>query len=100
MTKVIVLNKQSFLDISLLATGNHKNALLIAQANDRNPSDEIDAGEEIILPETVIKEKGILDFYIREKVLPATALTQTNIDNVIGCQGIECWAIELDFEVN
>lgn len=98
--QIIVLNKQSFLDIAILTTGLAVNASLIARANNKAPSEVIETGDKIIIPENVIYNKDHLNYYQAKKILPATALTQTNIDVITGCEGIGCWAIGIDFKVS
>lgn len=97
---VTVLNNQSLFDIATQVTGNSLNALVIAQANELNPSDDLVAGDEVEIPKGLVNDEDILRYYQANEILPATALTQTDIDEIQGCEGIGCWAIEIDFVVS
>lgn len=97
---VTVLNNQSLLDISVQATGSALNYLLIAQANDIIPTDEIIAGTELIIPDGLVNDEDVLRYYQANGILPATALTQVQKDETDGCEGIGCWAIGVDFIVS
>lgn len=97
--KVIVLSRQSFFDLALIFSGNRDNAFLIAKENQMNPSNELEPGSEILIPEGIIQNRESLEYYDFKKVLPATALTQGDKDLIIGCEGIGCWAIDVDFKV-
>lgn len=99
MNKVQIYENQSLLDLAMQTTGEASNAIFIAKANDMAISDEVEAGTELIIPELIIND-DIKRYYEANKVLPATALTQEQKDEVIGCEGIGCWAIGVDFVVS
>lgn len=96
---VTVLNNQSLLDLATQTTGEPTNAIFIAQANGIAISDEVKAGAELTIPKLILND-DIKRYYEANKILPATALTQQQKDEVIGCEGIGCWAIEVDFVVS
>ncbi|CAA0153128.1 conserved hypothetical protein [Tenacibaculum maritimum] len=100
MKKVTVLNRQTFFDLSLVFSGKRDNAFLIAKANQKNPSNEIAPGSEIMIPESVIKDREVLEYYNIKNVLPATGLTANQEDIITGCEGIGCWVIGIDFKVS
>ncbi len=100
MIKYQVYQHQSILDVAIQLTGTIDNALWIAKENELNPSDDLTAGMVLIIPYGLVNDIEILKYYILNKILPATALTQGDIDIIIGCEGIECWAIEIDFKVS
>ncbi|CAA0228389.1 conserved hypothetical protein [Tenacibaculum maritimum] len=97
---VVIISNQTLLDIAIQETGTPFSALKIAQENGLNPTEPLRPGQKIILPEELQKSKEIAGYYSVKNILPATGLTQSNIDVIEGCQGIECWSIELDFEVS
>lgn len=100
MRKVTILNNQSLFDISVQLTGTALNALELAQANNKVPSVNLIAGEELIVPNTLVTDDDILRYYQANTLLPASALTQQNQDTITGCEGIGCWAIGIDFKVS
>lgn len=97
---VTVINNQSLFDLSVQLTGTALNALELAQANNKVPSVNLIAGEELIVPNTLVTEDDILRYYQANTLLPASALTQQNQDTITGCEGIGCWAIGIDFKVS
>lgn len=96
---ITVLHNQSLIDLAIQTTGDPANAIFIAQANDMAISDEVEAGAELTIPELILND-DIKRYYEANKIQPATALTQEQKDEVTGCEGIECWAIEVDFVVS
>lgn len=98
--KILVLNKQTFFDISLITTGVSDNALKIAEFNSLNPSDGIPPGTSIEIPEGLTIDEQVKAYYQTYKLRPATDITQETIDLIIGCSGIGCWAIGVDFKVS
>ncbi|MCT4698089.1 hypothetical protein [Tenacibaculum haliotis] len=98
--QITVLNRQSFLDVAVLITGSVENAFKIANANNKAPSETINAGDKITIPPGVILNKDIVNHYKEEEILPATGLTQEHKDTITGCEGIGCWAIGIDFKVS
>ena len=100
MKKVTILNNQSLFDLSIQLTGTALNALEIAKANNIVPSVNLIAGEELIVPNTLVNEDDILRYYQANTLLPASALTQQDQDTITGCEGIGCWAIGIDFKVS
>ncbi len=96
--KVTVLHNQSLLDISIQHTGNVTNAFEIAKANSLAISDELSSGTELIIPESVVSNSDILNYYTSKAIQPATAIT-----NFIGDgspephpEGIGYWIIADD----
>lgn len=100
MRKVTILNNQSLFDISVQLTGTALNALELAEANNKVPSVNLIAGEELIVPNTLVTDDDILRYYQANTLLPASALTQQDQDTITGCEGIGCWAIGIDFKVS
>ena len=99
MMKIIALNKQTFFDISVIATGVSDNALFIAQYNSKNPSSEIEPGTEILIPESVVYEEGVKAYFDAYKIRPATGFSAAQKEILTGCEGIGCWVIGGDFVV-
>nr|BFF39080.1 hypothetical protein BACY1_08850 [Tenacibaculum mesophilum] len=97
---VTVLNNQSLFDLAMQLTGDAMNALEMAKDNGLNPSENLVPGVDLKVSEGLVKDEGILQYYKNNAIRPATGLTQSNIDDIIGCEGIGCWAIEIDFKVS
>lgn len=68
------LSKQSFYDISIQYYGTADHAFAIAFANKRSPSDLLNTGEELVLPE-LEKDLKTLQYYKARKIVPATGLS-------------------------
>ncbi|MEQ3500592.1 hypothetical protein ABMY20_12615 [Tenacibaculum sp. SSH1-16] len=97
---VTVLNNQSLFDLAVQLTGDAINALELARDNGLTPSDNLVPGVELKVPEELVKDEGILQYYKNNAIRPATGLTKSNIDDIVGCEGIGCWAIGIDFKVS
>ena len=101
METIIVQHNQSLFDIANKATGNPLNALLIAAVNEGiNPSDDLEVGTEILIPDGLEYDDDLKDYYTRNNYIPATGLTAAQAEEVQGCEGIGCWAIDIDFIVS
>ena len=100
MIEIKILNNQSFFDISIQLTGTPINAFLLAQTNEAAVTDSLEAGSFIRVPEDLIIDRELKRFYDKNKIVPGTALTQNDIDTIIGCEGIGCWQIGIDFTVS
>lgn len=98
--KMIVLHHQSLLDLAVQHTGTAENAFDLALANNRSITDDLEAGESIELTAYGIKQnKDILSYYTAKKLQPATAISgDYSAENTM--QGIDYWAIQMDFIVS
>lgn len=97
---VVVLHNQTLLDIATQVTGTPNNALHISRYNGLIPSEEIKAGSVLKIPNNLINDEDIKRYYQANNILPATALTELQRDEITGCEGIGCWGIEVDFIVS
>ncbi len=89
-----VLHNQSLLDIAIQWTGSVANVFLIAQANGLAVSDEITPGTDLIIPDTVVLDTDIKNYYTSRAIQPATALTTIIDDNTEPSpEGIGYWII-------
>ena len=90
----IVLHNQSLLDFAIQHTGSVANVFLIAQANGLAVSDELVAGSELTIPDTVVLDTDIKNYYTSRAIQPATALTTIIDDNTEPSpEGIGYWII-------
>ncbi|TWP30502.1 hypothetical protein ETU08_01720 [Apibacter muscae] len=73
---VTVLNNQSFLDLAVQYLGTTEAAFAIAFTNQRSLTDELTAGEKLILPEkSKYKNSDIASYYQQKGLFPATSVT-------------------------
>ncbi|AWG24829.1 hypothetical protein [Flavobacterium kingsejongi] len=75
MKTVTVLMQQSFLDLSIQYTGTVYNAFEIARVNNRSITDQMAAGDEIIIPDGLTQSPKALQYFEARKIVPATGLT-------------------------
>lgn len=97
---IVVLDNQTFLDISIQYTGNVINAFEIAKYNSLAIDQMLTPGQEIEIPEDLELNENIMDFYKRKGIIPGTALSSENINQINGFDGIGCWIIMQDFIVS
>lgn len=90
----IVLHNQTLLDFAIQHTGNAQNAFEIAMANGISISDDISSGSNLIVPDTVVLDTDIKNYYTSRAIQPATALTTIIDDNTEPkLEGIGYWII-------
>ena len=98
--KAIILHNQSILDLAIQHTGVVENAFDLALQNNRSITDDLEAGESIELTAYGIQQnKDILSYYTVKKLQPATAISEQLSANSQP-QGIDYWAIQMDFIVS
>lgn len=89
---IIVLHNQTFHDIAIQYAGDVSKAFLIASANGRAISDDLVAGETLVIPNT--ERNDVLTYFTQRVIQPATA-----INNLISdveepqLEGIGYWFI-------
>ena len=96
--KVKVLPLQSLLDIAIQHTGAVESVFAIAVANGLSLTDDLPAGAEIKLPDTVNKDSDVLNYYSAKRLQPATAVIM--LPEAERLEGIGYWAISVDFKVS
>jgi hypothetical protein len=92
------LARQSLFDIAIQECGSIEAAFEIALVNGNNITDELINGEELTLP-SVVNQK-VVDLFSINEIKPATAITTTDVAQTIADEGIEFWAIEVDFVIS
>lgn len=97
--QITVRNSQSLFDIAIQTTGIASNAFLIAQENGITPTDNLTVGSTLTIPDEVTTDVTIQNYYSQQNILPATSLTQSEQDIIIGVQGIGYWVIGSNFKV-
>ena len=96
--KVKVLPLQSLLDIAIQHTGAVESVFAIAVANGLSLTDDLPAGAEIKLPDSVNKDSDVLNYYSAKRLQPATAVIMLPEEERL--EGIGYWAISVDFKVS
>lgn len=71
-TKIKVEKGQNLMDISVQETGRLENIFLIAQANNRSITDDLEAGMTLDIPEGLLENKKVKNYYIKKKIKPGT----------------------------
>jgi hypothetical protein len=65
-------DRQTFYDLAIRYTGQAENAVAIASANGRSPTADLEAGEEIEIPDGLPTKQGVVDYYAARQINPAT----------------------------
>ena len=89
--------KQTLLDLALQTGGTAESAMELALINSRSLSNELEAGDEITLPDTP-QNRRMVKYYDINGILPATGLKPEFSGIVNG--GINYMGIEIDFIVS
>lgn len=97
--QVVILHNQSLLDVALQHSGNIESIFEIILANDLSLTDEVKAGQTLIMPNIISKDNDILSYYTAKKIQPATGFTAEDKQVLERQEGISIWAINLDFQV-
>ncbi|MDR1370947.1 MAG: LysM peptidoglycan-binding domain-containing protein [Dysgonamonadaceae bacterium] len=85
--EIKALEGQSLFDIAIQYTGESKTAIDIAKANGMDVTDTLSVGMLIIVPDDVVKNKKIVNYYSVKKITPATAVkTDIESDRIFGIE--------------
>ena len=96
--KVKVLPLQSLLDMAIQHTGAVESVFAIAVANGLSLTDDLPAGAEIKIPDSMNKDSDVLNYYSAKRLQPATAVILPPEEERL--EGIGYWAISVDFKVS
>ena len=94
----IILHNQSLLDLAVQHTGAVESVFAIAVANGLSLTDDLPAGTEIKLPDSVNKDSDVLNYYSAKRLQPATAVIMLPEEERL--EGIGYWVIQTDFKVS
>lgn len=72
MKKIVVIEGQDLIDISLSAFGTPEAVFDIALANDKSITDQLFPGEVLILPEYPTENNVVFEYYSEHNVVVAT----------------------------
>ena len=98
MKTVIVQNGQSVFDIAIQKCGVIDAAYDIAILNGISITDTLIGGTVLQIPAVV--NKDVVNTFTLGNIEPATAMTTEQYNNTIRGEGIDFWAVEIDFVVN
>lgn len=96
---ITALHNQSLLDLALQHTGGIESIFEMAEANALNITDDVVAGNTLVLPAEAFTNKDILSYYKAKNLQPATAFTKADEEVFKRLEGISIWAINLDFAI-
>ncbi len=94
----IILHNQSLLDLAVQHTGAVENTFALAVVNGLSLTDDLPAGTEIKLPDSVNKDSDVLNYYTAKRLQPATAVII--LSETERLEGIGYWVIQTDFKVS
>ena len=98
--QITVLHNQSLLDLALQHTGSIESVFELAEANNLNITDDVQAGAPLYLGEGLGVRNEILNYYTAKNLQPATAFSKEDEQVFERLEGISIWAINLDFIVS
>jgi hypothetical protein len=99
MKEVKILDRQTFIDVAAQELGDPSRALEIADLNERNVTDELEAGEVIIVPDYDLDKRSLVNLFSDDANKPASAWTTQEKEDAGEGEGIGFWIIENDFVV-
>jgi len=97
---ITALHNQSLLDLALQHTGTIESVFELAEANNLNITDDVQAGAPLYLGEGLGVRNEILSYYTAKNLQPATAFSKEDEQVFERLEGISIWAINLDFIVS
>lgn len=96
----IALHNQNLLDISIQHTGTVENCFIIAVANGLCISDDLIPGQKLIIPDDVVINNEILNYYTAKEIQPATAYPLSVGEEIEEQSGIGYMQIGSTFKVS
>ncbi len=98
-TSVNTIQNQSLFDIVIQFTGQLSSIFEVAFLNGMSITDELTPGSKVLIPEYLLTN-DIAQYLRINGIKPATSPSVEAYDLVTGCQGIECWIIDVDFIIS
>jgi hypothetical protein len=91
-----ILDRQSLADIAIQYCGDASAAYAIAELNDISVTNELNAGDELILPDAI--NSNLVNYYSNNGIVPATMVTDDDMSADDG--GLGYMALGFDFIVS
>jgi hypothetical protein len=83
MAKIIVIDRQTFLDVALQEYGNTQAVFDLVLSNGLNITDELEPGQELILPNSDNTDNDVLNFYKARTIKPVTSRPTVTIESIL-----------------
>lgn len=100
---ITVLNNQSLFDLAIRYCGSALVAFELASANGISITHQFTAGDDVEIPEALIRNKDVVNYFEAKNHQPATAwddpLQADEWGTVSLLEGIDYWGIGEDFIV-
>lgn len=97
MKTIQVLYGQTIVDIALQELGDPERAVEVAELNSLSLSDDLDGGQLIDVPDYDSDKRDLVNLFTNKANAPASADTGSEVDAPL--EGIDYWAIQIDFKV-
>jgi len=97
MKQVKILFGQTLIDLAVQELGDASRAFELAVLNGLNISDDLIAGQEILVPEAAREKKAVVLLFTDKANAPASADITGELKTQ--AEGVEFWTIEKDFIV-
>lgn len=94
MKLVKVLYQQTIIDIAVQELGDAERAVEIAALNGLGITDELTAGQVLQVPDYDLSKINTVQLFTNTALAPASVDDAMTVD-----EGIDYWALEMDFEV-
>lgn len=96
-SQILVSDNQSLFDVAIQRLGSAEAALTLALLNGLSVTDVLEPGQIVIVPEV---HNSVVDYYSRKNIVPATSATYTGNNEELVFEGIDYWAVAVDFFVS
>lgn len=96
---ITALVLQTWFDIAIQHTGSVMNAYAIAMANNQSVTSELRGGEILVIPDDVPLLKKELHYFESNNSIPATGITNRDLENINPVLGIGTMSIGTTFIV-
>ncbi len=96
-TGVRVSEKQSLFDVAIEKGGSFESVMELAILNGLSITERLTPGQQLELPSVI--DNDVVNYYSSKGIVPETTSTESD-DSVPVLEGIDYWAIEVDFIVS
>ena len=96
MKSVNSIKDQNLLDVAVEQNGNVLSTIDVALANDMSITDDAVVGQELSVPPTSEKKEDVVNYFEKKG---HKVVTSREVGEFATLQGINVWALGIDFEV-
>lgn len=93
-----VSDRQSLFDIAVQECGSVESIFGLCLQNNLSVTDDLLPGQELVIPG--MYDGDIAGYFKNRNIRPATSINEDQASETIAQEGIEHWAIEVDFIVS